>query len=328
MRMSKGLVGRHNVASRALPMRSQRRSLVVAAATVEELNKQYGIEGSVQVVEGRGGLPTVVLKHHAGSSAEVVLFGGVVTSWKQRSGDEVLYVRPDAVFDKSKPISGGIPHCFPQFGPGPMQQHGFARNLDWSIASTSADPNPDDKDPAVELVLQESEYTQKMFPYKFKVVYGVSLHGDQLRTDFRVINTDDKPFSFTAALHTYIEVMSVDKAKVTGLKGLNYLDKKVDPAKPEKKQETREKVTFEGYVDSVYLDAPEHVELEVGTGAAVAIDSTGWTDTVLWNPFETMKSCYERFVCVENCKFGSPGTVNPGESWRATANFSVVDVPP
>lgn len=23
-------------------------------------------------------------------------------------------MRPDAVFDKSKPISGGIPHCFPQ----------------------------------------------------------------------------------------------------------------------------------------------------------------------------------------------------------------------
>lgn len=47
----------------------------------------------------------------------------------QPSGDEVLYVRPDAVFDKSKPISGGVPICFPQFGPGPMQQHGFARNL-------------------------------------------------------------------------------------------------------------------------------------------------------------------------------------------------------
>ena len=60
-------------------------------------------------------------------------------SWKQPSGDEVLYVRPDAVFDKSKPISGGVPHCFPQFGPGKMQQHGFARNLDWAIASTSAD---------------------------------------------------------------------------------------------------------------------------------------------------------------------------------------------
>ena len=42
--------------------------------------------------------------------------GACITSWKQASGDEVLYMRPDAVFDKSKPISGGIPHCFPQVG--------------------------------------------------------------------------------------------------------------------------------------------------------------------------------------------------------------------
>lgn len=45
---------------------------------------------------------------------QVTLFGGCVTSWKTASGDEVLYIRPDAVFDKSKPISGGIPHCWPQ----------------------------------------------------------------------------------------------------------------------------------------------------------------------------------------------------------------------
>ena len=36
--------------------------------------------------------------------AEVYLFGGVCTSWKT-GGRDVLYVRPDAKFDKSKPIS-------------------------------------------------------------------------------------------------------------------------------------------------------------------------------------------------------------------------------
>ena len=45
---------------------------------------------------------------------QVYLYGACITSWKQMSGDEVLYVRPDAVFDKTKPISGGVPHCFPQ----------------------------------------------------------------------------------------------------------------------------------------------------------------------------------------------------------------------
>lgn len=45
-------------------------------------------------------------------------------------------------------------------------------------------------------------------------VYTVTLHGEQLKTDFRVINTGDKPFDFTTALHTYIEVLDVNKAKV------------------------------------------------------------------------------------------------------------------
>jgi hypothetical protein len=34
----------------------------------------------------------------------------------------------------------------------------------------------------------------------------VTLHGEQLRTHLRIINTDDKPFDFSTALHTYIEV--------------------------------------------------------------------------------------------------------------------------
>jgi glucose-6-phosphate 1-epimerase len=100
--------------------------------------------------------------HPHTSPPQIYLHGACVTSWKQATGDEVLYVRPDAVFDKSKPISGGLPHCFPQFGPGAMQQHGFARNLDWAIASSSADPNPDEKEPSVELMLTENEYTLKM----------------------------------------------------------------------------------------------------------------------------------------------------------------------
>jgi D-hexose-6-phosphate mutarotase len=51
-------------------------------------------------------------------------------------------------------------------------------------------------------------------------VYTVTLHGEQLRTDFRVMNTGDKPFDFTTALHTYFEVLHVDKAKVRRMMGM------------------------------------------------------------------------------------------------------------
>jgi glucose-6-phosphate 1-epimerase len=37
--------------------------------------------------------------------AELYLFGAVVTSWCQPQGSDVLYVRPDVIFDGVKPIS-------------------------------------------------------------------------------------------------------------------------------------------------------------------------------------------------------------------------------
>lgn len=50
-------------------------------------------------------------------------------------------------------------------------------------------------------------------------ICSIALHGEQLRAHLRVINTDDKPFEFTAALHSYFEVLDITKAKVRGLKG-------------------------------------------------------------------------------------------------------------
>ncbi|KAI3432413.1 hypothetical protein D9Q98_003967 [Chlorella vulgaris] len=311
--------------------------IVTAAAAADTdiaaLNDQFGIPGRVEVVAGLGGLPTVQLKHACGASAEVTLFGACVTSWKQASGDEVLFMRPDALQilagpdPKSKPISGGIPHCFPQFGPSAaMQQHGFARNSDWSIAATSADPQPDDQDPEVTLVLRDNEYTRKMWPHAFEVAYSVSLHGELLQADMRVQNTGDKPFEFTAALHSYIEVSDVAEAKVRGLKGLEYLDKVADPSNPTKKKEEREEVTFDGPTDSVYLKARDYVELDVGTGAAVTVTTNKWSDVVVWSPWTAMPDCYRQFVCVESAQFSTPVSLKPGEFWRSQAEWSVMDL--
>lgn len=86
-----------------------------------------------------------------------------MTSFRQATGDEVLYMRPDAVFDRSKPIAGGIPVCFPQFGPGPILQHGFARISDWEVCSSAADPNPDDREPEVQLLLRDTPATKAIW---------------------------------------------------------------------------------------------------------------------------------------------------------------------
>lgn len=54
-----------------------------------------------------------------------------------------------------------------------------------------------------------------------------------------------------------------------------------NPNEPTPREEERELVDFTGPTDSVYLAAKDYVELDVGTGAAVAISSSGWEDVVV-----------------------------------------------
>lgn len=49
-------------------------------------------EGPVVTCKGVNGLDKVVLREVRGSSAEVYLYGGHVTSWKDEHGEELLFV--------------------------------------------------------------------------------------------------------------------------------------------------------------------------------------------------------------------------------------------
>ncbi|KAG2327291.1 hypothetical protein Bca4012_036292 [Brassica carinata] len=271
----------------------------------------------VRVTEGEGNLPKLVLTSPDKSEAEIYLFGGCVTSWKVASGKDLLFVRPDAVFNKIKPISGGIPHCFPQFGPGVIQQHGFGRNMDWSVVdSENAVDNA-----AVTLELKDGPYSRSMWDFAFHAFYKVVVGADSLSTELKITNTDNKPFSFNTALHTYFRA-SVTGASVRGLKGCKTLNKDPDPKNPIEGQEDRDAVTFPGFVDCVYLDAPNELHFDNGLGDQIIIKNTNWSDAVLWNPHVQMEACYRDFVCVENAKLGDV-KLEPGQSWTATQLLSI-----
>ncbi|KAH6755165.1 Galactose mutarotase-like superfamily protein [Perilla frutescens var. hirtella] len=272
---------------------------------------------NVKVGKGLGDLPKVTLTSVHGSEAELYLYGGCVTSWKVANKD-LLFVRPDAVFTGQKPISGGIPHCFPQFGPGAIQQHGFARNLDWSIVSSETVEG----NPSITLELKDGPYSRSMWDYSFQALFKVTLDSNALSTELKVINTDEKPFSFTTALHTYFRAL-VTGASVKGLKGCKTLNKDPDPKNPVEGKEEREVVTFPGFVDCVYLEAPTELHLDNGLGDVITIKNTNWSDTVLWNPHQTMEACYKDFVCVENAKIGQV-QLKPNETWTALQQLSIV----
>lgn len=301
----------------SLPNLNLRRVNRYSGMAFASVNKETSTTVGVRVTEGEGNLPKVVLTSPHGSEAEIYLFGGCITSWKVPSGKDLLFVRPDAVFNKKKPISGGLPHCFPQFGPGAIQQHGFARNLDWSVVdSDNADGNP-----VVTLLLKDGPYSRSMWDFGFQALYKVILNSKSISTELIITNTDNKPFSFTSALHTYFSA-SVTGASVKGLKGCKTLDKELDPANPVEGKEERDVVIFPGFVDRVYLDAPSELQLDNGLGNVITIKNTNWSDAVLWNPHLQMEACYKDFVCVENAQIGNV-QLEPQQSWTAKQHLSV-----
>jgi len=241
------------------------------------------------------------------SSSEIYLYGGVVTSYVK---DDVEYiaVRPDAKTDGSKPISGGLSHCWPQFGPGAIQQHGFARNVNWAVESQT--------DTSVELSLVPNDYTKEMWDKEFKCTFTVTLEDDQLVTKMNVDNTsEEESFDFQAALHSYFTVSSLENLEISGsFQGKEFLNKMVGD-EGEMQTEERESITITEEYDRVYKGVNDPVLNDKGTGKALSVLNTaGWEDTVLWNPYGNEGMGFNNFVCVESVKFDSV-TLAAGESW-------------
>lgn len=98
---------------------SRRRAKIASVTKWLELRGQADgtdvAEEKVGLMTNDEGLEYVKLVHpETGASSEVYLLGGVVTSYKDGEGQEYIAVRPDAMMDGSKPISGGLSHCWPQ----------------------------------------------------------------------------------------------------------------------------------------------------------------------------------------------------------------------
>jgi len=301
-----------------------------------------------------GGLQFVKLTHRDGSSAKIFLYGADLTSYVDGSGTEWLAVRPDAKMDGSKPISGGASHCFPQFGPGAIQQHGFARNVDWKFAY--GDEDQAGTYSSVVLELTPSEYTKAIWDKPFKCLYEVTLASGYLTAKLTVENVgwseedlaankkssssfgtsmmssladalnpppssnDDGSFEFQAALHTYFDVSAISSASVTGsFEGAEYLDKTVDP--PAAKKETRAAITVAEPYDRVYLGVNDPVLVDKGKKKKLTIaNSAGFKDTVLWSPYGDDAMGFKNFLCVESVAF-DPIPLLPGQAWSASTTL-------
>lgn len=267
---------------------------------------------------GAGGMERVVLAHPSGSRAEVYLHGAHVTSWRTADGVERLFLSQAARFDGRSAIRGGIPVIFPQFADrGPLPKHGFARVAGWRLAGDEAG-----RDDRVILELQDSAVTREMWPHAFRAELAVSLTDDSLAVEIVVANRGDDPFTFTAALHSYLRVGDVERIAVGGLRGRT-LESRAEGR--QRDVERADELRIRGELDRVYFDVDGPVVVrDEATGAVVEALADGFPDVVLWNPGADKARALADFgadeqrvmLCVEAAVVGSPVSLATGERWR------------
>jgi len=273
----------------------------------------------------------IELKHGKGnSSVTIVPFGATIISWIV-DGQERIFVSKDAIMDGSKAIRGGVPVCFPNFGPWSLgPQHGFARNSkEWKV---NHEPKVDINNGDVELILElsDSEETRKLWDQKFTLVYTLVLKEKALDLKVCVKNNEaEKDLDMTFCFHTYFTTSDLSKVAISNLKGLSYTDKTTEgwPIVTEE----NEIVNIKGFTDRVYAQAPDEIEVATGPDSKLKLSKSGMKDWVVWNPYETaakMADMHENghleFVCVEATQTTNRIVIGPGKTWDATHCMEVV----
>ncbi|MFP4053312.1 MAG: D-hexose-6-phosphate mutarotase [Phycisphaerae bacterium] len=287
------------------------------------LNATYQPLG-VQFVEGAGGLTKLVSTTDA-SQLEMYLHGAHLTHF-QAAGRPILWMSERSWFEPGKPIRGGVPVCWPWFGPHPdnpdLPSHGFARLREWDVLGIENVPQQqtpgEPPQRVIELELRDDGETRRFWPGEFALKLTV-VQGASLEIRLETTNLGDQPFEITEALHSYFAVSNVGDIRIEGLEGTPYIDKVDGDAR---KQQGDEAVTFDGEVDRPYLGTVSACTLvDEGLRRKIVVSKEGSRSTVVWNPHVAKAARMEDYgdeewpgmVCIETANVHDDAvTVEPG----------------
>ena len=102
--------------------------------------RKFEITGHVTFANGSGGLPKINITTSR-STAEIYLHGAHITGFQKGGEPPLLFLSRLSQFAAGKAICGGVPVCFPWFGPREGDvTHGFARITEWNLIETAATP--------------------------------------------------------------------------------------------------------------------------------------------------------------------------------------------
>ncbi len=283
---------------------------------------KFEIPGRVAMAAGNSGLPKINVMTGQ-SAAEIYLHGAHLTGFQKKGEPPLLFMSRLSQFGPAKPIRGGVPICFPWFGPREGDvAHGFARLRAWHLTNTQVTA-----DGAVILNFRLPAAAECAAWNLLRAEFIVTV-SDTLTMELRAINgSADRPIEIENCLHTYFAVGDIGSVGIRGLQGARFLDKTDRGAE---KPETHETLPIVAETNRIYHDTPGPVEVvDTKFHRVIRIEKSGAADTVVWNPWTTQlmpdfdPAEHSRMVCVEAGNVGRNKIVlAPGATMASRVRLS------
>ncbi len=299
---------------------------------IDEMNRRFALFDGLRFVAGAGGFAMAEIRTPQAQALVSIYSGQVLSYVRHGDSDDLLFVSEQAYFQPGKAIKGGIPVCWPWFGPDPEDKgrpgHGFVRNRQWQVRGSVGGA---DDSIVLRLGLSDTEETRAIWPHRFELEIEIEV-GAELKVALATTNTGTAPLQLTQGLHTYFRVGDIGRVEVLGLDGRTYIDKVGDGAR----RQQSGAVIVAAEVDRIYLDAPNRIRIDdAALGRSIRIASEGSHSAVVWNPWEevarTMADLgdgeYRNMLCVETTNADADRVaVAPGEHCRLAANYRIEPV--
>jgi glucose-6-phosphate 1-epimerase len=263
-----------------------------------------------------GGLAVIVVDHPR-LRAAVALQGAHLFAWQPAGSEPVVWLSEASAFAEGTAIRGGVPVCWPWFGPAGQPSHGFARVSTFELAASEED----ESGVRLEFVLRSDERTRQIWPHDFVLFIRM-----RLGATCEISLEAQGEYESTGALHSYFHVGDVGGVRVAGI-GVPYLDQVEDT---DGKQDGP--LEFPGRIDRVYTAAEPVSRIEdPALGRAIEVRHHDYSDVVTWNPGPELSRSmadltddgYRGFVCVETARITKPMVSTADRGAGLSVTFSV-----
>ncbi|MBE0510000.1 MAG: D-hexose-6-phosphate mutarotase [Chromatiales bacterium] len=300
-------------------------------SSLEQLKQQHAIDGILDFSEASPGyLVAEISNPHA--TARIALQGAHLLTFQPSGEQPLIWLSPEAKLAEGKSVRGGVPVCWPWFGPHAEQKswpgHGFARTVPWRLERAS---QLDDGRTELEFVLLGNEASREQWPHASELRQHITI-GKTLRHELITSNLSDQPITIGQALHTYFQVGDLRQCHVAGLEGCDYIDKVAGMARASQQGPVR----FAGEVDRIYLDTPARCEIvDPALNRRIVIEAQGSHSTVVWTPWAEKATQmgdlgpdgYLNMVCVETANAAEDVvSIAPGAQHRLIADYRLAQL--